>query len=495
MSTKLNNTDNENNANITREQKSPDENSTILHKLKGNSFNPTTPSEGALKSIANSNKFNSRVDELNNSHSTIMNEVDTEDKNTDLSWDSSYKNNKKIKNYTEDGYKQHYMTPNEQASYHSEEQEKVKEKDRNNFDDLFSSNGVRKDTTTSKPFLYTGANWNEHEDSFTQAFYEQNLSQFWRPEDISLQSDLNVWNILPAEIQNAYSQNLLVLTFLDTYQGDIGMPVVARSMDDSVEHQRKSVLNFMSAMENAVHAKSYSNIFMTYLKNHEINELYEWGNRNHILQKILDKIVGYYRDLDRFNYMRAYGSSGSYDFLAFKKAQYRAMTASVFLETCLFYSGFFYPLYFYGQGKLMQAGEIINLILRDESVHGLYVGKMAQEIYQNYFNDECKKEMSDFVHKLLLELYELELELTEMIYDPVDLTHDVKVFLRYNANKALMNLGYEAYFEYEEVNPVVLNGLNTETKTMDNFSMKGNGYQKMKSEDLKDEDFLFDFNI
>lgn len=360
---------------------------------------------------------------------------------------------------------------------------------------LRTKKNTKRATTFSKPFLYTGANWNEHEDGFTQAFYEQNLSQFWRPEDISLQSDLNVWNILPPEIQDAYAQNLLVLTFLDTYQGDIGMPVVARSMDDVKEHQRKSVLNFMSAMENAVHAKSYSNIFMTYLTNKDIDALYEWGNLNHTLQKILDKIVGYYRELDRFNYLRAYGESGDYDFLEFKKAQYRAMCASVFLETCLFYSGFYYPLYFYGQGKLMQAGEIINLILRDESVHGLYVGKLAQEIFNDVFDEEVKKEMQAFVLRLLLELYELELELTEMIYDPVDLTHDVKVFLRYNANKALMNLGYEPYFEYEEVNPVVLNGLNTETKTMDNFSMKGNGYQKMKSEDLKDEDFLFDFNI
>jgi ribonucleoside-diphosphate reductase beta chain len=57
-----------------------------------------------------------------------------------------------------------------------------------------------------------------------------------------------------------------------------------------------------------------------------------------------------------------------------------------------------------------------------------------------------------------------------------------------------MNLGFEAQFEYEEVNPVVLNGLNTETKTMDYFSMKGNGYQKMKSVALDDNDFSFDKN-
>ena len=51
-----------------------------------------------------------------------------------------------------------------------------------------------------------------------------------------------------------------------------------------------------------------------------------------------------------------------------------AMVASVFLESYLFYSGFFYPLYLAGQGKLTASGEIINLIIRDESIHGVFVG-------------------------------------------------------------------------------------------------------------------------
>lgn len=340
-----------------------------------------------------------------------------------------------------------------------------------------------------KKIKYDGANWNELEDDYTQFFYEQNLSQFWRPEDISLQSDLNVWNVLSKEVQLAYSKNLLVLTFLDTYQGDIGMPVVSRSIDDKF-HQRKAVLNFMAAMENAVHAKSYSNIFMTFMGNDEINDLFVWGEESPVLQNIVDLIVKYYRNLDIMNHEKKYNEN--YDEQLFKEAQWKAMVASVFLETWLFYSGFYYPLWFYGQGKLMQAGEIINLILRDESIHGLYVGRLAQDVFET-FTKEKQTELETWMHELLDHLYKEQNILTAEIYDPVDLTHDVKIFNRYNANKALMNLGFDAKFPYEEVNPVVLNGLNTETKTMDNFSMKGNGYQKMKSESLKDEDFDFDW--
>jgi len=341
------------------------------------------------------------------------------------------------------------------------------------------------------PLEFSGANWNENEDPYTQFFYEQNLSQFWRPEDISLQPDLNVWQILPEDVKLAYARNLLVLTFLDTYQGDIGMPVVSRSLDEKF-HQRKAVINFMAAMENAVHAKSYSNIFMTYMSTAEIEELFNWGEKNENLQNIMSLIVGTYEVLDRYNYLRKYDQEHvNFTDDDFLEAQWKAMTASVFLETWLFYSGFYYPLYFYGQGKLMQAGEIINLILRDESIHGLYIGRLAQEIFEK-FDDQKQEELKGWMFNLLHKLYKEQAELVETVYDPVELTHDVKVFVRYNANKALMNLGFDAVYPYEDVNPVVLNGLNTETKTMDNFSMKGNGYQKMKSESVKDQDFYFE---
>lgn len=335
--------------------------------------------------------------------------------------------------------------------------------------------------------LYQGANWNEHEDEFTQIFYEQNLSQFWRPEEISLQGDLNVWHLMDETTKLAYARNLLVLTYLDTYQGDIGMPVLSRSLDEKF-HQRKAVLNFMAAMENAVHAKSYSNIFMTYLQVKEINALFEWGDNHECIQKIMDEIVGVYRDLDRLNYERLYGEV---DDLTFAITQFKTCVASVFLETCLFYSGFYYPLYFYGQGKLMQAGEIINLIIRDESIHGVYVGTIGREIYDS-FSKELQEELKAWTDALMNRLYVLQMQLVHDIYDSVGLSDDVLRFVRYNANKAYLNLNFDPIFENEEVNSVVINGLNTATKTSDFFSMKGNGYQKMVAEEIKDEDFYFD---
>ena len=49
---------------------------------------------------------------------------------------------------------------------------------------------------------------------------------------------------------------------------------------------------------------------------------------------------------------------------------------------------------------------------------------------------------------------------THLLYDQVGWSDDVLVFLRYNANKALMNLGMDPLFPdtAEDVNPVVMNG-------------------------------------
>lgn len=319
--------------------------------------------------------------------------------------------------------------------------------------------------------VFDAANWSKHEDEFTQLFYQQNIRQFWLPEEVSLNGDLLTWKILSDKEKDTYKKVLAGLTLLDTEQGNTGMPLIAEHVKG---HQRKAVLNWMAMMENAVHAKSYSNIFITLASLEEIDEVFEWVKQNKYLQRKAQIIVDIYKSIQDDDPV----------------SLYKAMVASVFLESFLFYSGFYYPLYFYGQGKLMQSGEIINLILRDEAIHGAYIGLLAQEIY-NAQTESTKHKLQEFTMNLLLNLYDNELLYTEDLYDHVGLAHDVKKFIRYNANKALQNIGFDTYFEEEEINPIVLNGLNTKVKSFDFFSMKGTGYVKAMIEPLKNEDFYF----
>ena len=85
----------------------------------------------------------------------------------------------------------------------------------------------------------------------------------------------------------------------------------------------------------------------------EIDEIFEWSDSEEFLQNKTKFIYDLYHD----------------DGHPLKKK-----ISSVFLETFLFYSGFFTPLYYLGHNKLNNVAEIIKLILRDESVHGTYIG-------------------------------------------------------------------------------------------------------------------------
>src|SRR5690606_36071121 len=108
-------------------------------------------------------------------------------------------------------------------------------------------------------------------------------------------------------------------------------------------------------------------------------------------------------------------------------------------------------------------------------IHGVFVGLIAQEVFAKLPN---KEEVKGEFLKLLNDLYENEVKYTEELYTVVGLTAEVKEYERYNGNKALMNLGFEPIFEVKQVNPIVLNGLSTETTQHDFFSKKSTNYEK-----------------
>ncbi|MDL0416897.1 ribonucleotide-diphosphate reductase subunit beta, partial [Clostridioides difficile] len=72
--------------------------------------------------------------------------------------------------------------------------------------------------------------------------------------------------------------------------------------------------------------------------------------------------------------------------------------------------------------------------------HGKYIGLLAQEIYDSF--DKMDKEMlEEKMYSILYSLMENEIEYTNVIYRESGLEKEVVNFLKYNANRALENLG------------------------------------------------------
>ena len=276
-------------------------------------------------------------------------------------------------------------------------------------------------------------NWNKLEDDKDLEVWDRLTGNFWLPEKVPVSNDLPVWRAM-SEAEHTLTMRVFTgLTLLDTIQGTVG--AVSLIPDALTPH------------EEAV----YTN--------------------NEFLQKKAEIVLDYYE-----------GDS-----------PLKRKVASTLLESFLFYSGFYLPMYFSAHAKLTNTADVIRLIIRDEAVHGYYIGYKYQKGLERVSEDK-RGELRDYTYDLLNELYDNEVEYTRSLYEPVGLTQDVEKFLRYNGNKALMNLGYPALFPQEicDVNPSILAALSPNAdENHDFFSGSGSSYVMGKSVETDDDDWDF----
>ncbi len=310
-------------------------------------------------------------------------------------------------------------------------------------------------------------NWNRVQDDKDLEVWNRLTSNFWLPEKVPLSNDIPSWSTF-----HDYERLLTIrvftgLTLLDTIQATVGAPTL---MEDAQTPHEEAVMTNIAFMES-VHARSYSSIFSTLCSTKEIDEAYRWSEENPFLQKKAEIVLSRY-DLG--------------DPLVRK-------IASVFLESFLFYSGFYLPMYWSSHAKLTNTADLIRLIIRDEAIHGYYIGyKFQQQLARE--TPERQAEIKNIAVELLLDLYDNEVKYTQALYDEVGLTEDVKKFLHYNANKAMQNLGFDAVFpsNMTDVSPAILAALSPGSdENHDFFSGSGSSYVIGKAVTTEDEDWDF----
>ncbi|MEZ9066333.1 class 1b ribonucleoside-diphosphate reductase subunit beta [Vibrio atlanticus] len=311
-------------------------------------------------------------------------------------------------------------------------------------------------------------NWNRMVDGKDLEIWNRLTVNFWLPEKVPLSNDIQTWKQLTEEEQTLTIRVFTGLTLLDTIQNTVGAPAL---MEDARTPHEEAVLTNIAFME-AVHARSYSSVFSTLCTTPQIDEAFRWAEENPLLQKKAQIILD--------------------DYLA-EGDPLKKKVASVFLESFLFYSGFYLPMHWSSRAKLTNTADLIRLIIRDEAIHGYYIGYKFQLAYQS-LSEEEQARVKDEAYSLMFSLYEIETQYTESLYDPVGLTEDVKHFLHYNANKALMNLGFEALFPDElcQVNPATMAALSPNAdENHDFFSGSGSSYVIGKAVATEDDDWDF----
>lgn len=310
-------------------------------------------------------------------------------------------------------------------------------------------------------------NWNRLVDDKDLEVWDRLTGNFWLPEKVPLSNDVQSWATLNDAEKTMTTRVFTGLTLLDTVQGTVG--AVSLIPDARTPHEEAVYTNI--AFMESVHARSYSSIFSTLLSTQEIDEAFSWSEENANLQKKANIVLDYYRGDD----------------------PEKRKVASTMLESFLFYSGFYAPMYWSSHAKLTNTADLIRLIIRDEAVHGYYIGYKYQLALRES-SEKRQQELKDYTFDLLMELYENEEQYTEDLYDDLGLTEDVKKFLRYQGNKALMNLGYEALFppETTDVNPAILASLSPNAdENHDFFSGSGSSYVMGTKEATEDDDWDF----
>lgn len=482
-------------------------------------------------------------------------------------------------------------------------------------------------TKQDRPLAIDAINWNAIEDDKDLDIWNRVVKNFWVPEKVPLSNDLPSWKTLTEEERLLTIRVFTGLTQLDTIQANVG---AIELMKDAVTPHEEAVYSNFSFMEH-IHAKSYSSIFSTLCTTQQINDAFRWSRDNVFLQKKAEIVLSNYYADDPL----------------------KKKIVSVFLESFLFYSGFYLPFYWSSHAKLTNTADLIRLIVRDEcltddhelltptgwkniseityndlvcqysdangeltfvnpigisqhlapyvwefssddgsirqstspnhrmyfqtpelksvvktadevatdefihqqknpkdindilyyvdysysdgpeghhaalvthrkgpsrrvygvqvpstflltrnqgsvtvtgnSVHGYYVGYKFQNALAKE-TPERQQEIKDFAYEVMMDLYDNEIQYTESLYDAVGLTEDVKKFLHYNANKALMNLGFDALFPASEtnVNPAILASLSPSAdENHDFFSGSGSSYVIGKAESTEDDDWAF----
>lgn len=183
-------------------------------------------------------------------------------------------------------------------------------------------------------------NWNRVEDPTDLTVWNRLTANFWLPEKVPLSNDMPSWATLSESEKLTVMRVFTGLTLLDTMQSNTG---AIEMLADATTLHEEAVLTFVAGMES-IHARSYSSIFSTLCSTKEIDEAFRWSEENPNLQRKARIILERYRGDDPL----------------------KKKIVSVFLESFLFYSGFYLPFYWASRGKLTNTADIINLILRDE---------------------------------------------------------------------------------------------------------------------------------
>lgn len=309
----------------------------------------------------------------------------------------------------------------------------------------------------TKPY-FKATNWNKMEQQVDKSAWSRLNDIVYEPGRIPLHEDKKEFLKLPEAEQKALLHSFGSLSLGSTLQMQKGIAAIKQ---DATYPKEAAVFNALQYLES-INNKAYSYALDQLGTPEQRDEAYQWADDNPYLQKKMYFLNSVYQNGDSLQ----------------KKV------AQVFISTGLYHSGFFGPLYLFGQGLLPRTAELIKYALRVTSFNGMYPG-IKFRLDFNRLSEQKQKEMHDWIYDLADKMFENEENHIARLYKDTGWTEMADHYVRYSLNKALMNLGQEAKYSEtaDNIDPVVMQGL-VQSAIVEDFFFYTNRHALTKMKDI-----------
>ncbi|MGD1823652.1 MAG: ribonucleotide-diphosphate reductase subunit beta [Pleomorphochaeta sp.] len=300
--------------------------------------------------------------------------------------------------------------------------------------------------------------------SWVNDWYRQAMNNFWVPEEINLNQDIQDYRVLDIHEKTAYDKVLSFLIFLDSIQ-TANLPNVSNYITANEVNLCLTIQTF----QEAVHSQSYGYMLDTICAPQERLEiLYQWKDDELLLKR--NKFIG-----DLYNEFSENPNI---------KTLVKTLIANYILEGIYFYSGFMFFYNLERNNKMPGSVGEIRYINRDENTHLWLFRSIILEM---------KKEEAEMFNEELIEEYremiktgcEMEIEWGHYVIGDniVGLNKEmISDYIKYLGNLRCTQLGFEKIYEGHDSEPDTLNWVsqysNANLIKTDFFEARSTAYAK-----------------
>ncbi len=187
-------------------------------------------------------------------------------------------------------------------------------------------------------------NWNRVQDEKDAEVWDRLVGNFWLPEKVPVSNDIPSWGTLTPQEKQLTMRVFTGLTLLDTIQGTVG---AVSLIPDAITPARRGGVHQHRVHGVGARQELQLDLLDTVLHPRH-RRRFRWSEENPNLQRKAEIVMDYYQGDEPL----------------------KRKVASTLLESFLFYSGFYLPMYWSSRAKLTNTADLIRLIIRDEAVHG-----------------------------------------------------------------------------------------------------------------------------